>query len=164
MRTLGWLLLALGVVGLLFGLGMDTTVSSSFGGNRVHNIGLLAARQNALLVGSALAIVGAILLATGKRSQDSRTGLTLRSDIDKQKCPFCAETIQVDAIVCRFCGRDLPGNEVAETPDEDLPKEVLTLMKEHGVRFERGAYYVGVYEHPDLEQAIAHAQKLRSKP
>lgn len=26
-------------------------------------------------------------------------------------CPFCAETVKAAAVVCRFCGRDLPRNE-----------------------------------------------------
>ena len=31
-----------------------------------------------------------------------------------RKCPFCAEIIKGEAIVCRFCGRDLP----SEAPQE----------------------------------------------
>lgn len=41
-----------------------------------------------------------------------------------KQCPYCAETIKVDAKICRFCNRDLvEGNISAKTANVQKPRE-----------------------------------------
>ena len=42
-----------------------------------------------------------------------------------KKCPFCAEMIKPDALVCRYCSRDLPDNPAA-------PALATVTMRETG--------------------------------
>lgn len=53
-------------------------------------------------------------------TSSSHTGMNVRSseaepvDFATKQCPKCAETIKLEAIVCRFCGYEFNKNEVAE--------------------------------------------------
>lgn len=51
-----------------------------------------------LLVGVPIAVIVALVFFFNKR-KNSTTGM--------KKCAFCAYSIPVEAVVCRFCGREL---------------------------------------------------------
>lgn len=106
MRVFGVLLWVVAALFLLAAFGMDTSVPTGTG-SRVHNIGLMRAQENAVLIGIGLLIVGAIFIAFGGRKGASTSDSVVDHEQTK-KCPFCAETIKKEAVLCRYCGKELP--------------------------------------------------------
>lgn len=104
MRRLGWGMLIVGCILLAIVFNLDTSVSVGEHG-RVNNLGLMNEKQNYLILSIAIIFVGIGLLVAGMK--DSKK-LSSQAPGRTRNCPFCAEEILAQAVVCKYCNRDVP--------------------------------------------------------
>lgn len=130
MRNFGYFVLVVGMLCIVGALAMDVSVSS--GARRVNNIGLMAERQNFILIGGLMLLIGVIMAVAGKRQIDAVT-----SSNHGRACPICAETIKLAAVKCRHCGSEVESIDHANGCDtrptvEPMDKETIKLWVARG--------------------------------
>lgn len=85
---------------------------------------------------------------------------------DEKACPFCAETIKAAAIVCKHCGRDLPGTGTAQQPREDpfasVPSDLRAKALLLGITWQDERWVVSGCHFTQLHAAIEYAERDRS--
>jgi membrane protease subunit (stomatin/prohibitin family) len=58
----------------------------------------------------------ALIWAVSNQASDDARQAAQRAKVSTRQCPFCAESIQKAAVVCKHCGREVPNVEPSSAP------------------------------------------------
>jgi hypothetical protein len=108
-------------------------------------------------------LVGLIAAAIAKPNTPNVEASQLESG-DSKRCPYCAELIKIQAIACRYCGRDIDASHpsvsaaTAETP-EAAEAEREQMLARYGINYDGTSYKYGGRTFDSLDEAVAYVKE-----
>jgi len=82
----------------------------------------------AVLLSPLIGFIIALVVAPIRANIDA----TVLQSGEYKKCPYCAELVKIEAIVCKHCGRDLPKQEAkAEPVQERIARTICFYCKNY---------------------------------
>lgn len=132
MKNIGLILFMIGAIWAIIAFNADISVSTRgefIGGHyipstTVNNIGLMDDRRNNLMMSAVMVLVGVILFAVS--AIKSAPELSLSSG--NRKCPYCAEIVKSEAVICRYCNNNLE-KIIANNHDQNMTKPNNIIKK-----------------------------------
>lgn len=99
-----------------------------------------------------IGIIAALIAANAKDIIITSEGTIISAH---KKCPWCAESIKVEAIICRYCGRDIVKTQ-SEAENSNTSNQ--TLMEKYNITYEGDQYIYQRYRYAQLSDAISYAK------
>lgn len=123
-QNYGKIIALIGVAMVLFSQFMPISID----GSGVINFHLMSKQQNMLLFGGLVFVAGIILYAVSKikngngdikKEVDSKNNFfdifeASSINVEDRNCPFCAESIKAQAVLCRYCGSSVSPVKLTE--------------------------------------------------